>query len=528
MAYSFWGGAWILWPPITAAGYVYGALFLGRYLRRSRSLTVADFFGRRFNSRRVQTAAGVTIVIGLGGYLLAVTQGAALLLSELTELTYTQGLWTACISYTLFTLYSGSRGVVLTDTLMFFLFSTVSLLGLFYIVDAKGGWPIALEALITLEEKPDLMSWHGMVGPGRRWETPAELLTWSVIIGVAWSLVVAISPWQSSRYLLAKNEHVVVRSACITAAVVVLIQVALYAAAVTVNLSNLTIDPPDGTMIWAAKNLLPPLLGALLLAGVMAAALSSATTFLSLVGFSVSRDIVPNRKLDDKSMLRFSRVMILVVGAITLLISLNIPRDIWWLTNFVGPVFASSWGPVAFMSVWSSRITANAAFWGIVSGFVGNVVPTFFQEIGWLELPEVLHPIVIGGAVSLVVIVWVSRLGEVTDKERDFRLQLHELPIEEIDDRKTQHTSWIAMSLAVFGVAASTLLLIYYVRHYQLITGVLIEGNEFDWLSGESLSALGWSVVYIFCGLLAYRVIQRSYGAAVTDTPTAKKLGDLQ
>ena len=182
MAYSFWGGAWILWPPITAAGYVYGALFLGRYLRRSRSLTVADFFGRRFNSRRVQTAAGVTIVIGLGGYLLAVTQGAALLLSELTELTYTQGLWTACISYTLFTLYSGSRGVVLTDTLMFFLFSTVSLLGLFYIVDAKGGWPIALEALITLEEKPDLMSWHGMVGPGRRWETPAELLTWSVII----------------------------------------------------------------------------------------------------------------------------------------------------------------------------------------------------------------------------------------------------------------------------------------------------------------------------------------------------------
>ena len=84
-SYATQGGAYIIWPAIWVAGYVYGALFFGRYLRRSRALTVAEFFGHRFDSPSpFRLAAGVTIVLGLGGYLLAVTQGTAVILSQLT------------------------------------------------------------------------------------------------------------------------------------------------------------------------------------------------------------------------------------------------------------------------------------------------------------------------------------------------------------------------------------------------------------------------------------------------------------
>jgi sodium/pantothenate symporter len=64
--YAGQAGPYLLWPPIAAMGYIFGALFFGRYLRRSRAITVADFFGRRFNSHRVQAAAGVTVIVGLG------------------------------------------------------------------------------------------------------------------------------------------------------------------------------------------------------------------------------------------------------------------------------------------------------------------------------------------------------------------------------------------------------------------------------------------------------------------------------
>jgi len=519
-SYASQGGAFILWPAIWVAGYVYGALFFGRYLRRSRALTVAEFFGRRFDSRRVQTAAGVTVILGLGGYLLAVTQGTAVILSQLTPLTYMQGLYVACVSYVLFTLYSGSRGVVITDTLMFLLFTVMSFLALYYIVDVHDGWLAALDGLVRLEEKPDLMTWHGAVGPGTEFGTSTDYMIWSIIIGIAWSLVTAVSPWQSSRYLMAKSEHVVIRSACIAAVVAAVSNLALFAAATAVNLSKTDIFPPEETMIWAAKNMVPPVIGALLLAGVMAAALSSATTFLSLVGFSASNDILPRARSDDKSMLRFSRQIMLVVGAITLVISLFMPPNIFWLTYYVGTVFASSWGPVAFMSVWSDRITARAAYWGIITGFVGNVIPRLLDTLGWIDLPSYLNPILIGGAISLVVVLWVSRLGTVTDTERAHRLALHNLPAEERDAEQAKKTQWAAIGVAVFGVFVSALLIVFYVLPYQAATGTLRDGNRLDWLTGEALLSLGWAVLFVPWGIAAYKMVGRFYG-----TDEQSKLG---
>jgi len=512
MAYSNWAGPWILFPPITAMGYIYGSLYFGRYLRRARTLTVSEFFGRRFDSTRVRAISGISIVLGLGCYLLAVTQGAAILLSQISPFSYTQCLLVAWLSYTLFTLYSGSRGVVITDTLMFLLFTSVSFLALYYLIDFNGGWMNAFTKLVELEQKPDLMAWYGMTGPGMAWETPADIMIWLTIIGIAWSLVVAISPWQSSRYLMAKNEHVVIRSGCIASVALVSIAMILSIAASTINLSKLNITPQEQSIIWAALNILPPLLGALLLAGIMSAALSSASTFLSLVGFSVSNDILPATKLVSAestgiSLLGFSRITMLAVGAIVLMISLVIEPNIFWLTYFAGTVFASSWGPIAFMSIWSDRITASAAFWGMIAGFVGNVIPKLFDTWEVIDLPTILDPFVIGAVTSLVVIVTVSKFSHVTKEQRDYRLSLHVVPESELDPKSIRHTQWAALLLAVYGIVVTMMLIGFYVKPYQAITGTLLNGETINWFSGEALLALSWLLVPLSFSAIAYRTI---------------------
>ena len=161
--YDGQAGPYLIWPAIAATFYIYGALFFGRYLRRSRAITVADFFGQRFNSQRVQTAAGLTIIIGLAGYLLAVTQGAAYLLTQVVDVDFYIALVISWASYTAFTMYSGSKGVILTDTLMFLLFSSVALVALVFLIQNAGGMSQAVYDLSSLPEKPDLMSWAGMV-----------------------------------------------------------------------------------------------------------------------------------------------------------------------------------------------------------------------------------------------------------------------------------------------------------------------------------------------------------------------------
>lgn len=511
VVYMGQAGPFLLWPPISAVGYILGALFFGRYLRRSRAITVADFFGRRFNSRRVQSAAGVTIVLALGGYLLAVTQGAAVILSGLTELSYTQALIISWLSYTMFTMYSGSRGVIVTDTLMFLLFTFATMMAAWYIISDQGGWVATLEGLTRVEGKPELMTWHGIIGPGTDWETTTDYLFWNLILWTAWGVVYAVSPWQSSRHLMARDEHVVIRSACYAFVAVVVLTLFLYAAGAAVNLSDPDLEVADETMIWASLNLLPEYLGAILLAGIMAAALSSASTFLSLVGFSANNDIVKRKETDDARLLRSTRLLMLASGGVALFVGLFVPPNLFWLTYFVGTVFASSWGPVAVMSIWSRTITADAAFWGIVSGFVFNVVPKFFDYMGWVDIPAWADPIVIGGVVSLVVILVLSKKGVVSRAEHHYRLRLHRVAPEDICARKTRGSQLAAFAPLAYGILMPIIYMIWYVQPYQAATGTLLANGSIDWFTGEVAILMVTPAMLIPVWWLTRNMINRSY-----------------
>jgi sodium/pantothenate symporter len=163
------------------------------------------------------------------------------------------------------------------------------------------------------------------------------------------------------------------------------------------------------------------------------------------------------------------------------------------------------------MSVWSDRITARAAYWGIITGFAGNVIPRLLDTLGWIDLPSYLNPILVGGVISLVVVLWVSHLGSVTDTERARRLALHNLPADERDPVQAKKTQRAAIGVAVFGVFVSAALIAFYVLPYQIATGTLRDGNRLDWMTGEALLSLGWALIFVPWGIAAYKMVGRSY-----------------
>ncbi|MGK0500686.1 MAG: sodium/pantothenate symporter [Oceanicoccus sp.] len=507
-------GPYLLFPGLAVIGYIYGSLLFGTFLRRSRAPTVADYFGQRFNSHRVQRVVGVTIIVGLGGYLLVVTQGAAILLSDLTDLSYFQGLLVAWFSYTIFTMYAGSKGVIITDTLMFLLFTIATLVFVYVILNNFGGFPAALQTLVEGSSKQDIASWHGTIGAGTEWPTYIDFLIWIVIIDIAWGVVYAVGPWQASRHLMAKDEHVVIRASIYTCFAVIVLQLAIYGIGGLINIANPDITPSETVIIWAAKNMVPELLGAVLLAGIVAAALSSASTFLSLVGFSVSNDII---KRDTPLNLNTTRLLMLATGVIVLIASFFFPPNIFWLMLFIGTVFASSWGAVAFMSVWSKRITADAAFWGVATGFMFNVIPAGFENVGLIDLPSYFSPVIIGVIASLLTIFILSTRGQVSEEEKQYRLQLHQTPEVDYDLKKTKTTLIAPLCLVVYGCIMPILLIVYYVIPYQAAAGQLLTDGSVDWSRGEALLPFSTAVIYISLGLISARVIWRRY------SPTAKQ-----
>ena len=454
-------------------GYIIGAVFFGRYLRRSKALTVPAYFRARFASRRIQMFAGFSIVAGLSAYLLAVTWGMALIITEVTGFSEVAAILLVWASYTLFTLYSGSRGVILTDTVMFVLFSGIIVVTCFFIVDAAGGWFAAIESLATYQDKPGIIAWHGRIGSDVYWQTPWEALIWASILGVAWGIVVAVSPWQTSRYLMARSEHVVIRSACGALIAMLLLYLVTNFAAATVNLINPDITPADSTMIWVAQNLLPTALGAILICGVLAAGLSSASTFLSLVGFSVSHDILGDGIEEDAAavgetqvQLRAARIAMLAVGLSVIGLALMLPRNIYWLTHFAGPLFASSWGVVAFMSVWSKRITESGAFWGMVTGFGVNVGMNALSLAGFVEWPVAADPILMGVVISYVAVRIVSKRGGHSIVASTYRDALHQMPAQERDPLVIQQTLVWPKVMVAMGVLIAVAMTLFYALPY--------------------------------------------------------------
>ena len=163
----------------------------------------------------------------------------------------------------------------------------------------------------------------------------------------------------------------------------------------------------------------------------------------------------------------------LMVGLSVIALALSLPRNIYWLTHFAGPLFASSWGVVAFMSIWSGRLTEAGAFWGMAAGFGVNVTMNALSLGGWVQWPVVADPILVGVVSSYLVVRVVSNLGPVSMHEATYREALHTMPPPERDPAVVQQTLvWPKIMVAMGAVIAVALTLFYALPYQAAIASV--------------------------------------------------------
>ena len=437
------------------AGYIIGAVFFGRYLRRSQVMTIPEFFGKRFCSERLHKLATITAVVTMTVYLLSVIQGVGTLMHVVTGVNYKLCIVLAVIVFCIVTVVSGSRGVLITDTLMFSIFTIALVISVFVITGKAGGWYTVVERLNNFEVK-GLLSWGG--NPDYMYSSGIENVIWGIVYGIVWFSVCMVGPWQSSRYQMAKNEHTVVRSSLFSAFGIFALQLLAGMAAVTVNLFEPDMESPSHVLIWASMNILPKFLGVLLLTGVLAAGISSATTFLSLVGSSVANDMYHGK---GNSIL-VGRISMVIVSIVVLLLAVFNPPQILWIMYFGGAIVASAWMPVALASVLSKRVTKTGAFVGMLVGFCGCFALKLYSNIFDVTLPAVCDPVIIGIILNIIGIVIGSAFTKVTEEEKAARAQLFVVPESEKDPAEVKKTHrYLIAGIALGGVIAVVLLVVW-------------------------------------------------------------------
>ena len=425
----------VLLNSICAAGYVFGSLIFGRYLRRSECTTMPEYFGERFKDHRNRRVAGIITIISLTAYLLASITGVGVLMQELTGFSYGVCLFLAWICFTGFTFYSGSKGVVITDTLMFLVFLFAAIIAGPYIFKAQGGIGQLLTNLMNNPSAPDnLLDYHGNI-PGTGAKDAFGAMMYSITMGIVWFITVAVSPWQAGRNLMAKSEHVTFRSGAIAAICTVIFLLFLNLQSVAVINLNPNLEDPQRVLIWAAFNVMPKLVGTLVLAGIMAAGLSSASTFLSVVGFSVTSDILKIDFKSEKEQLRFSRMVMLIVGVLALVLAYMGLGGIRIISWFASTIIAASWAVPGIGSVVSKKLSSTGARWSMIAGFLGFIIPKcmvgFIGGTAGSVFVNFLDPFFIGLYMSLLFAVIGSKLHPVSEEETAYRERLMIVPEQE-------------------------------------------------------------------------------------------------
>lgn len=461
----------VLLNSLCAVGYVVGPLVFGRYLRRSECTTMPEYFGTRYNDFRNRRLAGIITIISLTAYLLASITGVGILMQELTGFSYGVCLFLAWLCFTAFTFYSGSKGVVITDTMMFLVFLLASIIAGPYIFNAQGGLGELLTNLMHNPNIPDnLLDFYGNI-PGTGATDVFGAVMYAVSMGLVWLITVAVSPWQAGRNLMAKSEHVTFRSGAIAAICTVVFLLYLNLQSITVLNLNPNLEDAQRVLIWAAFNVMPKLVGTMVLAGIMAAGLSSASTFLSVVGFSVTTDLFPAKFTSEKQQLRTSRIVMLVVGIIALILAylgLGGVRVISW---FASTIIAASWVVPGVGSVVSKKLSATGARWAMLAGFLGFIIPKCLVGFGVAPFNSIfinfLDPFFLGLYFSLLFAVIGSKLHPVTQTETDYRTNLLVIPRSECVAAEYKRDRVYGYVLIVAGILTTLFLLFGWALPYN-------------------------------------------------------------
>ena len=197
------------------------------------------------------------------------------------------------------------------------------------------------------------------------------------------------------------------------------------AAAVCIGLIGRTLFPTALTTSSQAENvfivlseaLLHPLFAGLVMAGILAATISSSDSYLLIAASALSKNIyqgILKKDATEKQVMQVSRITLLAVAAVGMVIALDENSVIFTLVSFAWAGFGATFGPIMLFSLFWKRTTRAGAVAGMVAG--GGMV--FFWKLVLKPMGGVfgIYELLPAFLFSCIAIVVVSLLTDAPEQ----------------------------------------------------------------------------------------------------------------
>ena len=120
-----------------------------------------------------------------------------------------------------------------------------------------------------------------------------------------------------------------------------------------------------------AQRLFHPLLAGVVMAGILAATISSSDSYLLIAASAVSKNLfegIIKKDATDKQVMKLSRIILLVITAVGIAIAWNENSIIFEVVSFAWSGFGATFGPIILFSLFWKRVNRAGAIAGMLSG----------------------------------------------------------------------------------------------------------------------------------------------------------------
>ncbi len=429
----FYGASEAMWTCIgLAIGTYLNWLFVAKRLRKysevTDSITLPAFFSDRFHDSKnvLSTIAALIILLFFCVYTGSCFVTCGKLFHTLFGIDYVAMMIFGAVVVFAYTLVGGYLSVVATDfiqgCLMFFALAVVMIGS----ITSVGGVDVTVQFLQNI---PGFLNGTALTTPVLDAETGLQLSdgdtplfgeatdfgVLSIISTLAWGLGYFGMPQVLVRFLGIRSAEEVRQSRIIAVVWVVISMVC----ALSIGFVGRAMLPTyfgtnaaaENIFIVIAQMILPAFMCGVVVSGILAASMSSASSYLLITGSSVAENIfrgVFKRNATDREVMLVSRVTLAVVLVIGILIAIDENSVIFRVVSYAWAGLGASFGPLMLCSLYWRRTNKQGAFAGMVGGALTVVVwHNFIKPLGGIFGIYELLPAFI---VSLLCIFVVSKL----------------------------------------------------------------------------------------------------------------------
>ncbi|MBR4057530.1 MAG: sodium/proline symporter PutP [Oscillospiraceae bacterium] len=433
---AYWCGlADALWTAVgLAVGTYLNWLIVSKRLRRysvraNNSITLPEFFSNRFreNKKVISTIAAVFILIFFTVYASSCFVTCGKLFSTLFGMNYKSMLIVGAVFVLLYTLLGGflaeSASDFMQGIVMFLALGVIVIVGL---VNA-GGIGAVMDNANSI---PGFFEFFGLGNPTLGADGLQVIENGTPLFGaakpygalsvfsmLAWGLGYFGMPQVLLRFMAIRKEGELKLSRRVaTIWVVISLAVAVFIGIMGRHLfptAHLTNASAENIFITLSTSFLPPILAGFVMAGILAATISSSDSYLLIAASAFAKNIfqgVAKKNASDKQVMTISRITLLVIAIIAIVIALDENSVIFTIVSFAWAGFGATFGPLMLFSLFWKRTTRAGAIAGMVGGagmvFLWKLV---LKPIGGVFGIYELLPAFIFSALCIVVVSLITR-----------------------------------------------------------------------------------------------------------------------